>query len=89
MEDRHIRLLRLKEIIETNSDNFSLILAVEKYFFGGETVTGNCKCKMSTALSKLYQFWIATGKSELEGIEAEIERLRIEAENNNPTKTEE
>lgn len=87
MTDRHIRLLRLKEIIDTDSDNFSLIIAVEKFFFGGESISGNCKCKMNSVRAKLYQFWLAEGKEELAQIEAEIERQAQES--NNPPKTEE
>lgn len=74
--DRLIRLRRLKEIIDTESDNFSLLIAVEKYFFGGETISGNCKCKMNSVRAKLYQFWMATAKEELEQIEAEIKRIQ-------------
>lgn len=87
MTDRHIRLLRLREIIDTDSDNFSLIIAVEKFFFGGESISGNCKCKMNSVRAKLYQFWLAEGKEELAQIEAEIERQAQES--NNPPKTEE
>jgi hypothetical protein len=87
MTDRHIRLERLREIIDTDSDNFSLIIAVEKFFFGGETISGNCKCKMNTVRAKLYQFWLAEGKEELRLIEEEIERQKQESIN--PPKTEE
>lgn len=87
MTDRHIRLLRLREIIDTDSDNFSLIIAVEKFFFGGESISGNCKCKMNSVRAKLYQFWLAEGKEELAQIEAEIERQAQES--NNTPKTEE
>lgn len=65
--ERLERLLKLKELIETQSDNFSAWIAVEKYFFG-DTISGNCKCKQHSVKSRLDTFWSQPGggKEELD-----------------------
>ncbi len=68
MDERHIKLQELKTLLESNDDNFSLVVELEKFFLGTST-SGGCKCKTNTIKSKLYQYWKQAGEAEYKSIE--------------------
>lgn len=55
MEERIIKLLELKNIVETNSEDWDKLLSSEMYFFGSNG--SSCRCKTATLRSKLNNYY--------------------------------
>lgn len=63
MEERHQKLLELKNIIESNTQDWTTLLASELYFYGANS--SSCQCKTGAVRSRLNQFWETNGKQQL------------------------
>jgi len=55
MDERITKLIELKALIESGSENWDQILALELYFYGSNMTS--CRCKTATVRSKLNQYF--------------------------------
>ncbi len=62
-DEMYWKLIDLRNIIESGSENWPALTALELYFFG--QITSTCGCKAGVVRSRLNQYWELQGKKTL------------------------